>query len=44
MKSHLGVIVASEAAVGVACAGLLYTKVMVLVFLVQSVTRIAGLF
>ena len=43
MKRHLGVIVASEAALGAVCAGLLYTKVVVLVFLVQSVARIAGL-
>jgi hypothetical protein len=42
MKTYTGVILASEFAVAVACATVLYSKIVVLVFLVQSAGRIAG--
>jgi hypothetical protein len=46
MKTHPGVgviMAAAVAGVTAACAGLLYSKIVILVFLVRSISRIAGL-
>jgi hypothetical protein len=43
MKNHPGVIVASEVAMAAVC-GSIYTKNLIVVFVVESVARIAGLF
>jgi len=42
MRTYAGVILASELAIAVGCAAVLYSKIVVLVFLVQSAGRIAG--
>ena len=43
MKTQTSAIVASEVAVAAVCAGVLYTRILILAALIQSLVRIVGL-